>query len=372
MRPPKQFQATLAWLREQLPTLADELGQLPTERHLSKMRKASVTTIRKALSVLEQDGMVARCHGKGTFLRHATVTGSAALAKRPEPAAPAAHTISVLAREAGPSGYPKRGMYQDVYRGIFNEAMARGIALSVSLYTGSEASLDRFLSVAASSKVDGCILVGMTNEKMQQRLASAVPAGVVVDHWPAPGTSFDSVETDSEGDTREAVRVLAHLGHQRIAFLDRARSELNPDRRTGYEEGLKEAKLDLPAAYRMNVQSRSAEAEKALKKVMGVKDPPTAIIAYEGGLCAQLCKAAERMKIKVPGELSVVGFAGLPEVEADPRFPSCMATDFERMGRMAVQRLAERFALPGQEPRRVHVPGQFFVGSTAAPPNGKH
>lgn len=371
MRPPKQFQATLAWLREQLPTLADELGQLPTERHLSKMRKASVTTVRKALYVLEQEGMVARCHGKGTFLRHATVNGTAALAKRVEPAAPAAHTISVLAHEAGPSGYPKRGIYQDAYRGIFNEATARGIALSVSLYTGRAASVDRFLSIVANSKVEGCILVGMSDEPMQQRIAAAVPAGVVVDHWPAAGTNFDSVETDSQGDTREAVRVLAHLGHQRIAFVDRARSELNPDRRAGYEEGLKEAGLEAPASYRLNVKASRDEADKALKKLMALKDAPTAVIAYEDGLCEMLRRAAEHQKIKVPGQLSIVGFGSLPEIEADPARASCMATDFERMGRMAVQRLSERFAQPGQEPRRVFVPGQFFVGSTAAPPASK-
>lgn len=372
MRPPKQFQATLAWLREQLPALADELGQLPTERHLSKMRKASVTTVRKALHVLEREGTVARCHGKGTFLRQATVNGTAALAKRAESAAHTARTICVLAQEAGPGGFPKRGIYQDVYRGIFNEATARGIALSVSLYTGSERSVDRFLGIVANSKVDGCILVGMYDEAMQRRIAAAVPAGVVVDHWPAPGTNMDAVETDSQGDTREAVRVLAHLGHQRIAFIDRARSELNPDRRAGYEEGLKEAHLEAPAAYRLKSKDTQSEVDKALKMLMALKDPPTAVIGYEAGLCEMLRRAAAEQKVKVPGQLSIVGFGGLPAIEADPTRASCMATDFERMGRTAVQRLSERFAQPGQEPRRMYVPGQFFVGSSAAPPNGKH
>ena len=45
-------------------------GQLPTEAELCEMLGVSRTVVREALRVLENDGLVARRHGVGTFVRN--------------------------------------------------------------------------------------------------------------------------------------------------------------------------------------------------------------------------------------------------------------------------------------------------------------
>src|ERR671923_619942 len=44
-------------------------SQLPTEAELCEMLGVSRTVVREALRVLEEDGLVARRHGVGTFVR---------------------------------------------------------------------------------------------------------------------------------------------------------------------------------------------------------------------------------------------------------------------------------------------------------------
>ena len=47
--------------------------QLPTEAELCQMLAVSRTVVREALRVLEEDGLVARRHGVGTFVRDAPI-----------------------------------------------------------------------------------------------------------------------------------------------------------------------------------------------------------------------------------------------------------------------------------------------------------
>src|SRR5688572_6469253 len=48
-------------------------SQLPTEAELCEVLGVSRTVVREALRVLEDDGLVARCHGVGTFVRNHSI-----------------------------------------------------------------------------------------------------------------------------------------------------------------------------------------------------------------------------------------------------------------------------------------------------------
>ncbi|MEV0527069.1 GntR family transcriptional regulator [Streptomyces sp. NPDC050439] len=58
-------------LRQQITTGMFSAGdQLPAESELTKLFGASRPTIRDALSVLENEGLIMRLHGRGNFVRH--------------------------------------------------------------------------------------------------------------------------------------------------------------------------------------------------------------------------------------------------------------------------------------------------------------
>ena len=118
-----------------------------------------------------------------------------------------------------------------------------------------------------------------------------------------------SVSTNDREVSAEMTRYLAGLGHKRIAFITG-----DPDHKAvgnrflGYQDGLKESGLEfiesLVAAGDNSFGSGEACAEKLLKG----KNPPTAIFAANDDMAAGVLRVANRLKIDVPGQLSLAGF----------------------------------------------------------------
>lgn len=118
-----------------------------------------------------------------------------------------------------------------------------------------------------------------------------------------------SVSTNDHDVSAEMTRYLAGLGHTRIAFVTG-----DPDHKAvanrflGYQEGLRESGLKfserLVCAGDNSFGSGEACAEKLLKR----KQPPTAIFAANDDMAAGVIRVTNRLRIDVPGQLSVAGF----------------------------------------------------------------
>lgn len=371
----KEVETTTHWLRQALPTLANEFGQLPPERDLARRSRTSMNNLRKVLSVLEGEGLLERKQGKGTFIhphlhsgvfRPVPVSPAASAVKTgegPRPAAPAG-TLGVLAYDDNHGHCPAAAIYHDIMRGLLAETQAAARALSLSMCDSGQISVRRFLALLDAHRVDSVALLGIVDPVVQQEVAARQIPAIVVDHWATAGVPLDYIMTDSEADTREAVQALAFLGHRRIAYLDRRRPELNPHRRNGYEKGLAEARMaPLPGYYRCTAEEPEP-VQQALQDLLALPDPPSAIIACSGYVAALLVRAAAKRGLQVPGALSVVGFGGLGE--NNPLGLSCVVTDFEAMGRLAARRLAERLAGQAGPPTGILLPGQYLLGQTTA------
>lgn len=118
-----------------------------------------------------------------------------------------------------------------------------------------------------------------------------------------------SVVTNDRQVCAEMTRYLADLGHTRIAFIKGdPEHKAVANRFRGYRDGLKESGLEfserLVAAGDNSFGSGEACAEKLLK----LKSPPTAIFAANDDMAAGVVRAANRLGVDVPAQLSVAGF----------------------------------------------------------------
>jgi len=117
------------------------------------------------------------------------------------------------------------------------------------------------------------------------------------------------VSTNDRDVSAEMTRYLAGLGHSRIAFITG-----DPDHKAvanrflGYKDGLQESGLEfsetLVAAGDNSFKSGEAGARKLLKK----KQRPTAIFAANDDMAVGVIRAAHRLGIEMPAQLSVAGF----------------------------------------------------------------
>jgi len=106
---------------------------------------------------------------------------------------------------------------------------------------------------------------------------------------------------------------LVHLGHKRIAFIkghrDHSASEL---RYCGYLNALEEHGLSVQEQYVEEGGFEFQQAEKAARKLLSLKERPTAIFASNDQMAAAVLKVAEQNDIEIPHQLSVCGFDDAP------------------------------------------------------------
>jgi LacI family transcriptional regulator len=108
---------------------------------------------------------------------------------------------------------------------------------------------------------------------------------------------------------REAGKHLAELGHKRVAMVTGRRSFRSAhERRAGFEEGLDEFGVKLKPEY---VAQGDYTFESGLARgaeLIDLDPPPTAIFAANDEMAAGVMQSALIAGLKIPDELSVVGF----------------------------------------------------------------
>lgn len=187
------------------------------------------------------------------------------------------------------------------------------------------------------------------------------------------------VTSDDFQGTREAVKYLAGLGHRRIAYIsNRLRLEFTVNRENGFVTGMKEYVPHsgiMQIAY--GVTTDYDENLPAIRELLaGSGDKrPTAVICYSDYIACNVLQAVYQMGIKVPEELSVIGFADLDVAKYAAVPLTTVAQPFEQMGRETANMLIETIKnkrvdiLDKTENRKLAV--KLIVRKSTAPPQKK-
>lgn len=125
-----------------------------------------------------------------------------------------------------------------------------------------------------------------------------------------------SVAIDDVAGARVATRHLITLGHRRIAY---ARNEPIPgfdwsamDRYTGYREELHSRGLTAEGQLLIEEADGVGFGERAAATLLAAPIMPTAVFVENDTLAMNLMTALHRTGIRVPEDLSIIGFDGQP------------------------------------------------------------
>lgn len=150
------------------------------------------------------------------------------------------------------------------------------------------------------------------------------------------------VTNDSRGGAR-AARHLAELGHRRIAFIsgpDTFRS--SHERGRGFTEGLAEHGVTLDPAYIRRAAYTFESGVEAATELLAMAERPTAIFAGNDEMAIGVMKAARDAGLRVPEDLSIVGFDDLPMASRVWPNLTTVRLPIRDMGRMAAEKLTAR------------------------------
>jgi len=118
-----------------------------------------------------------------------------------------------------------------------------------------------------------------------------------------------NIRVDYADGIRQAVQHLAALRHERIGFIsgpNRLRSALA--RRAAFETSMREIGLPVKSEFVVEGDHSLEGGKKALQKLSTLPEQPTALLCSNDMTAIGVLREAFELGIKVPEELSVVGF----------------------------------------------------------------
>lgn len=167
---------------------------------------------------------------------------------------------------------------------------------------------------------------------------------------------------DEVGAAQQAVSLLTAQGHRRIAHItEQATDGLARDLRIqGFRQGLADAGIPDGPVLETNsgASSPSVGAELLAMEVLAGDERPTAIFAYTDLMALGVYRAAHRLGISIPDDLSIVGFDDQEHVasELSPGLTT-MALPHYEMGKRATQALLDSITAGGPpQPGTILVP----------------
>lgn len=239
--------------------------------------------------------------------------------------------------------------------GAQEEASRRGLMLTI---INSELNLapevgSREVQALIDRQVDGVIYATVFHDEVVlPSQFGSVPA-VIIGARDTDGT-VPSVTPDERGGAEAVVRMLATMGHERIAFAATSIDvPATRGRLAGYRAGMVAAGLD-PERYVVEAEAEAAGGYAATHELLNHSRPaherPTAVFCYNDRMAMGVYRAIAELGLAIPDDVSVVGFddqAPIPE-SLHPTLTTVALPHYE-MGAAAVEMLAHQQATPAQE-----------------------
>jgi|SRR5579871_1560740 len=191
-----------------------------------------------------------------------------------------------------------------------------------------------------------------------------------------PYVLFDSERADPDSATisttnwqgaYDATQYLISLGHRRIGHILGLETRLSStERLEGYHAALIDSDIAIDPDLVQPGAFRSDKGYEATRKLLALANPPTAIFAANDASAFGALKAAEQLGLRVPVDLSVVGFDGQEKSELANL--TTVHVPIDLVGRLAARALIDLVKNPDAVPQRVTVATSLVIRKSCAPP----
>ena len=210
----------------------------------------------------------------------------------------------------------------------------------------SNPDMDECARISKEWNVEGIILLGAKREgyyKIREFLS--VPVVSIDTPFSRDDRSYVNVGLEDFNAAKEMTRYLLSMGHKKIAFFSLTeggdlleRRYIDSERYAGYKEAMEEAKLS--AGLWHNLSFTELERKKQYLAFYREKFfQATALFVTADIMALELIRFCEDRGIKVPEELSIVGFDGVKLGRILHPILTTMEQDSAEKGRRAVKEL---------------------------------
>jgi LacI family transcriptional regulator len=165
------------------------------------------------------------------------------------------------------------------------------------------------------------------------------------------------------------MRHLLALGHRRIAAITGPRGWVaTEDRRRGYHAALAAAGILPDPALELDSDFEIGGGREHTRRLLDLAEPPTAIFAFNDNLAIGAIQAARSRGLRVPEDLSVVGFDDVEHATIVTPALTTVRQPLAEMGRTAVSLLVRLLERQRFETLHVELGTRLVVRESTGPP----
>ena len=253
--------------------------------------------------------------------------------------------------------------FSSLLNALRREAEIRGYDLTI-ISRDDSGSADNYYEHARKRNVDGVIVIQADFESAGViRLATSTIPSVIIDHM---YSGCDCVGSDNRASVEQLVRYAFSLGHRRIAFVSGQQGAVGQERLAGYYKVCAELGIRVTESYvREGGFHDPVTCARIIRELLEDEDRPTCVLCPDDFSCLGAISALEDNGIRVPGDLSLIGYDGITVGQMiHPRLTT-YRQDTENIAREAVGLLLEAVERPEEhQPRQIIVKGTLITGET--------
>ncbi|MGV3081008.1 GntR family transcriptional regulator [Streptococcus dysgalactiae] len=330
------------FIKEQIESGRLQIGdRLPTEKELSEQFSVSRITSKRALVELEQEGLITRSRGKGSFVAENQVTS------------PGANKDLLLI-------LPFASDYElgDYAKGIMTSIAETGYRLMVQL--ASTVRLDTLSDYA------GIIYY-------PEDVNHSIDFLFYCDHHHIPLVlldksldlfQFPAVVADNKGGAYQLTQHLIDQDCDQIWFVaTESFGEVSSvrDRYLGYLAAM--AETSLPSSYFPKEKAETSDAylNRLVTVLSETTVPKTGLVVENDWLAIQLIQKSIQAGLSIPDQVAIVGFDNSQASRLLHPKLSTAAQDFYQMGQEAARLLLQKIESPQKAVTSCQLPVQLFI-----------
>ncbi len=295
-----KYNKLVDWVKRQIDSGNFAPGEkLYSENELTRMFGISRQTVRQAIGILENEGLVERRRGSGTYIN-----------TPPVPAHVPTKTIGVI------TTYLDDYIFPSIIRGIEGVLSHNGYTMRLSITNNRVENETTALKNMLQDNVDGLIVeptksaLPNLNRGLYEMLAARnIPCLMINGKY--PGLDAACVAPDDFAGGQEAVRYLITRGHKRIGGIFKSDDIQGHLRYAGFAHALKEYGVGLDDSqviwYGTEDIGRLFDGESDAyirSRISGC----TALLCYNDQIAVKLVEILRRAEVGMPDQVSLIGF----------------------------------------------------------------
>ncbi|MEU1754088.1 LacI family DNA-binding transcriptional regulator [Micromonospora matsumotoense] len=261
----------------------------------------------------------------------------------------------------------------EIIRGVEDVAQASGAGTVVSAIHRRTSSAKQWLDNMRTRSTEGVIFVtSMVEPPLQAELRRLRLPVVIVDPAGVAPQEAPTIGATNWAGSLRATQYLLGLGHRRIGFIagppqlmcSRARMD-------GYRAALDAAGLAVDDRLVRPGNFYHESGYTAGMHLLGLPQPPTAIFASSDQMALGVYEAVRKRGLRVPDDVSVVGFDDLPEVRWCSPPLTTIRQPLAEMGMLAARTVLRLARGETIESPRVELATDLVVRDSAAAPHSR-